>query len=283
MASPTMTGEMWISPVSRACAKWACSCWKFYRNLARSPHHLLVKLFCNARRFDCVDQSSPRATSNRAAFGLITGSDNGGALGIRMGKGFLAGIESGAAQAPCGTQHQCGGKAAPVSDTACRDHWSFPREIHDGGNQRKSRAAPAMTSRLSPLSDNNIRAAIEGFSSLREVLHLHDQARRGASNLVAERPDAAEGQEDGGRLPIERKSQKIRLLSERPADEPDTNAGIADRLEFRVSHVWSPYSPPMKPSPPAWVTAAANAPPLMPAIGVDMTGCWMPSSAVTAV
>jgi hypothetical protein len=71
-----------------------------------------------------------------------------------------------------------------------------------------------MTSRLNPLSDNNIRAAIEGFLRLREVLHLHDQARRGASNLVAERPDAAEGQEDGGRLPIERKSQKIRPLSE---------------------------------------------------------------------
>ena len=48
----------------------------------------------------------------------------------------------------------------------------------------KSRAATAITSRLSPLSDNNIRAAIEGFSRLREVLHLHDQARRGASNLV---------------------------------------------------------------------------------------------------
>ena len=26
--------------------------------------------------------------------------------------------------------------------------------------------------------------------------------------------------------------EKIRLLSERPADEPDTDAGIADRLEF---------------------------------------------------
>lgn len=130
------------------------------------------------------------------------------------------------------------------------------REIDDGGNQRKSRAATAITSRLSPLSDNNIRAAIEGFSRLREVLHLHDQARRGASSLVAERPDAAEGQEDGGRLPA---------------------------LSSRVSHVWSPYSPPMKPSPPAWVTAAANAPPLMPAIGIDRTGSWMPSSAVPAV
>src|SRR5450756_1802997 len=51
----------------------------------------------------------------------------------------------------------------------------------------------------------------------------------------------------------------------------------------RSSHSASPYPPPIRPSPPAAVTAAASLPPAANAIGAEMIGCSIPSISVNRV
>ena len=65
--------------------------------------------------------------------------------------------------------------------------------------------------------------------------------------------------------------------------KPQPTRALPASANSRLSHSASPYPPPIRPSPPAPVTAAASLPPAAKAMGAEMIGCSIRSISVSRV
>ena len=91
-----------------------------------------------------------------------------------------------------------------------------------------------MPAGLIALSDDDVRAGVQGLARVVEVLHLGGVRNAGGADAVGERPHVTERQHDGGRLPRQGLIEQLGLSGKAPGDEPAPDLGPIGSVEFAL-------------------------------------------------
>src|SRR6266851_2004867 len=209
-------------------------------------------------------------------------------LCVGMDKCLLCRPETAAHQDPLGAQHESCSKTAPIRDTAGSNYndigGMFAQSVHHRRHERQRRpGCLAVAARFRALSNDNIGPNIGCSSGLVDGTDLADERHTGLLDAGRERRRIGKGQHNCPRMTLDCEVEQVRLLCDRPSDEPHPTSLRVIFADSVSNQERSPYPPPSRPRPPAAATAAAKSAPAAGVIGARMIGCSMSKNFINRV